>query len=43
GLWERGRVGRSVLYSRSAAGEVLVRARQEPETAPASRAVAPRS
>ncbi|MEV6618732.1 winged helix-turn-helix domain-containing protein [Streptomyces sp. NPDC051051] len=29
GLVERGRVGRSVLYSRSGAGEVLVRARQE--------------
>ncbi|MFJ4694045.1 ArsR family transcriptional regulator [Streptomyces sp. NPDC088766] len=31
GLVERGRVGRSVLYSRSGAGEVLVRARQESE------------
>lgn len=33
GLVERGRVGRSVLYSRSGAGEVLVRARQEAEPA----------
>jgi DNA-binding transcriptional ArsR family regulator len=45
GLVERRRAGRSVLYSRTGAGEVLVRAPQAPETeeAPKIRPVTHRS